>query len=437
MSMRAYARLGIAVILLGCLVGYANSAEPDAAARATLVEGNAALERANADPSQNLVAALLFAKALPAYEAAGDQETAAEIRSVLYWCKKRMDLASLERFVAAKGDEGQPLAAALAAVDQPPSASDAASFLSKAEAYAQKNPGQALKMAIRYFEVANRFQGTPESLRAQRLSLDALQQAMTNSGQADQAVATGIRSTPLASADLTEDARKAVQVSNQIADAIAVKVSRELGSERKRAVDAMLKEAEVAQRKGELEQMLAHQKQAADLDTEVKGISKPASTVLEGYRKARDKAITKAAAEVVVERRKLIQVLGRFQKDETKKGNTSGALAIKQAVDALAAQIEQSIAATPSALIAAPPPFDIRKATWSGNDVGPLAREVTEPVVAALLKGPLTLENKFFGFDPAPNAGKVLTVTFAKANGRIVTKSFPENTVINAALFAP
>ena len=35
-----------------------------------------------------------------------------------------------------------------------------------------------LKIAIRYFEVADRFQGTPQSLRAQRLSLDALQKDM-------------------------------------------------------------------------------------------------------------------------------------------------------------------------------------------------------------------------------------------------------------------
>lgn len=337
--------LGTCLLLMSLVPG-AYSGEVEVSARSALTEGNAALERANSDSSQNLVAALLFAKALPAYEAAGDHETAAEIRSVLFWCKKRMDLATLERFVATKGEEGQQLTTVLSVVDQAPPASEAGAYLAKAEAFAQKNPGQALKVAIRYFEVANRFQGSPESLRAQRLSLDALQQVMATSGRADQTVATGIHSIPITAADLPEATQKVVDVSNKAVDVIAVKVSQDMGAERKRAIDTLLKEAEAAQRKGELEQVMAHQKQAADLDTDVRGTSKVAGAALEAYRKARDKAIAKAAAEVVAERRKLVQALGKAQKEETKKGNTSGALAIKQAIDDISAQVEQASAAS-------------------------------------------------------------------------------------------
>lgn len=334
--------------------GISFGGEVPTGASAALAAGNAALERANSDPTENLTAALAFAKALPDYEAAGDQETCSEIRSVIFWCKKRMDVTALERFVAAKGDEGQALALALTTIEQPAPATDAGAYLGKAESYAQKHPSEHLKIAIRFFEVAHRFQGTPESLKAQRLSLDALQAVTGTAGRADEAVTSGIRSTPVAAKDLPEAAAKAVDASNKLVDAIALRASQEMNGDRKKAVEVILKEAEASQRKGELDQVMAHQKQAADLDTDVKGVSKGSGAAIETYRKARDKTITRAAAEVVAERRKLVQTLGKFQKDETKKGNTSEALAIKQTIDALTAQLEESSAASIAGVKASP-----------------------------------------------------------------------------------
>ena len=91
---------------------------------------------------------------------------------------------------------------------------------------------------------------------------------------------------------------------------------------------------------------MAHQKQVSDLDLEVKGTSKSANAAMESYRKAKEKAIAKAAADVVTERRKLVQTLSKAQRDETKKGNTGGALAIKQIIDGLNTQLEQATAAS-------------------------------------------------------------------------------------------
>lgn len=339
-------RLPVSCLLLSCLLTTGFGAEVDPTAAAALEEGNAALAAANNDPSQNLVAALAYAKALPAYEAAGDQDTAAEIRSVIFWCKKRMNQVALERFVQSKGEAGGLLATAVAQVDQPVAVSEAKAYLAKADDFAQKNPKQSLKIAIRYFEVADRFQGTQESLKAQRLSLDALQRSMASRGDADPQVTAELHSTPIQAGDLPDSAQKLVATSNQATDAIAAKASRVLALERQKAVEVVLKEAEAAQRKGELEQMIAHQHQADDLDKDVSGLSKAAAAAVEGYHKARPKTITKAAGEVIAERRKLLAALARVQKDETKQGNTAGALAIKSTIDAITQNLADASAAS-------------------------------------------------------------------------------------------
>lgn len=334
------------LLLMFCMLTSGFGAEVEPAAAAVLDEGNAALAAANNDPSQNLVAALAYAKALPAYEAAGDQETAAEIRSVIFWCKKRMNQAALERFVQSKGDAGQILAVAVAQVDQPVAVSEATAYLAKADAFAQKNPKESLKIAIRYFEVADRFQGTPESLKAQRLSLDALQQSMASRSVADPAVTAELYSAQIVAGDLPESAQKLVTESNAVTDAIAAKASRDLQHERQRAVEVILKDAEAAQRKGDLDQMIAHQHQAADLEKDISGLSKAALAAVEAYRKARPKLITKAAGEVITERKKVLTSLAKVQKDETKKGNTAGALTIKATIDAITTSVGAASAAS-------------------------------------------------------------------------------------------
>lgn len=321
------------LLLLLATFAFAGAAEVDAAAVESLALGNVALEKADGDPSQNLVAALAFAKALPAYEAAGDQETAAELKSVIFWCKKRMDIGMLEQFVASKGTDGEALSIAVAKIEQPIAAGEAKDYLSRAEAYAQKNPGQSLKIAIRYFEVADRFQGTPESLKAQRLSLEALQKSMIGRPVADPTLSMDLHAGAIAAGDLPEAAKKLIEQSNQSVDALAAQASQDLALDRRKAVDVVLREAEAAQKRGDLDPMIAHQNQAANIDKDYPGLSKTATAAIEAYRKARAKNVAKANGDIAAERKRLTQSLLQVQRDETKKGNTTGALAIKQAIE--------------------------------------------------------------------------------------------------------
>jgi ElaB/YqjD/DUF883 family membrane-anchored ribosome-binding protein len=131
----------------------------------------------------------------------------------------------------------------------------------------------------------------------------------------------------------------------------------------------------------------------------------------------------------------LVVALNKAQADATKKGDLALALAIKARVD------EQSklVPEKPKVEVKTDAPvFDIRKATWSGGGGTGAVRDVTDALVSALVaRGTVTLETRFFGFDPAPNVGKELVITFVKASGRTTTKTFPENSVITSAMFAP
>lgn len=137
--------------------------------------GLEAMQASNADTSRTVDAALAFSSALQIYEAAGDNEKAREMQANIFWCKKRMNLDDLERFVASKGKDPQ-VAASLARIEQvvakkiPTEQADA--YLADADRYALENPDQGFLIAVRYFEVAERFLGTPASLKAQRKSLD-------------------------------------------------------------------------------------------------------------------------------------------------------------------------------------------------------------------------------------------------------------------------
>ena len=194
---------------------------------------------------------------------------------------------------------------------------------------------------------------------------------MVNRRAADPAMAAELRSEPIVAGDLPESAQKFINGSNQVVDAIASKVSQDLALDQRKTVDAVLKEAEAAQRKGELDQMIAHQHQAANLNKEVPGLSKPASVAIESYRKSRSKVIAKAAGDVVAERKKLAQSLAQVQKDETKKGNTTGALAIKSAIESINKGLVDASAANLAGQKEAIRPFAIKPegGVYLGNAV--------------------------------------------------------------------
>jgi hypothetical protein len=136
--------------------------------------GFEALKAAQSDDTKTVEAARLLAQAAEAYEKAGDDNAASELGSYLYWCKKRMTLAQAETF-AKSGDSGKRITAKLDVVaSQKVAATEAGKWLEKAEAFAVAHPNDPLLCAIRYFEVADRFVGSQESLIAQRKSLDLM-----------------------------------------------------------------------------------------------------------------------------------------------------------------------------------------------------------------------------------------------------------------------
>ena len=155
------------------------AAVPDQAAIAKADQqakaGLAAMQASNGNTSKTVEAALSFSQALHIYEAASDHEKAREMQANIFWCKKRMNLDDLERYVASKGKDPK-IAAELARIDQVVDkkipADQADTYLADADRYALENPDQGFLIAVRYFEVAERFVGTPASLKAQRKSLD-------------------------------------------------------------------------------------------------------------------------------------------------------------------------------------------------------------------------------------------------------------------------
>ncbi|HEY3319346.1 MAG TPA: PEGA domain-containing protein [Planctomycetota bacterium] len=128
------------------------------------------LRDAQNDHSALIPATALLAKAAMLYEAAGDESKTAEVNSCLYWAKKRMTLADTEAIkastdIAKRVDD----AAKVLPGDQ------AQSMLAKAEEFAKTHADDALLLAVRYFEVADRFKDSDAGRKAMELSLAALQ----------------------------------------------------------------------------------------------------------------------------------------------------------------------------------------------------------------------------------------------------------------------
>jgi len=96
-----------------------------------------------------------------------------EINSCLYWAKKKFTLADTEKI---KDETAIVLRVELAAGNPP--TNDPKEALKLADDFARIGSDNFLK-AIRYFEVADRYVGTPESIEAQRRSLDWLSKVST------------------------------------------------------------------------------------------------------------------------------------------------------------------------------------------------------------------------------------------------------------------
>ncbi len=174
-----------AFMLFACLLltGHLVAAVPDNAADAVarVVVAKAAARESDAKPERIVDAAVAFSEALTWYEKQGDIDQICDLEASIFWCKKRMDIAGIKAFTAQKaGTEQAALTKVDAVAARSVDASQAQTFFDRAQHFAEKHPDDDLQISVRFFEVAERFQGSDVSLKAQRLSLDAQQRWAKN-----------------------------------------------------------------------------------------------------------------------------------------------------------------------------------------------------------------------------------------------------------------
>lgn len=152
-------------------------------------QGLELMRQSDTDRTRIVDAALAFARALDGFEKAKDEENSASMKASIFWCKKRMSGDDIKAFLAAKKKtEGKDAPAVeaeqkqtemlLAKVDQVADtkvdAGQAEAYFQRAEAFAKAHPDDALQVAIRWFEVADRFKDSDFGRKAQDLSLKAM-----------------------------------------------------------------------------------------------------------------------------------------------------------------------------------------------------------------------------------------------------------------------
>ena len=307
-----------------------DSIATDMEALAMTTQAMADLKAGDNDPQKTVAAALEFTQLLDYYKEKGNTDLVCEMQANVYWCKKRMNLESLRTYVAAKGASAQALATRaeeIVSAEVPKDQADA--YFERAEKFSKDHATAQLAIAIRYFEVADRFAGTPVSLKAQRLSLDAQRAA----GSQQDTVGKTLNANVTVPGDIPADAAKVLQELNAAISILTAKASASLATEEKTVVTALAREAEAAQKRGDLDGMLACQKQMADLSAKIDTIPRTTQTALAAYTQVKDKAVSKAQTDIVTEKNKALKRLEIIQATETKKGNTEGALAIKSRIE--------------------------------------------------------------------------------------------------------
>ncbi|TVR39484.1 MAG: hypothetical protein EA402_14710 [Planctomycetota bacterium] len=148
-----------------------------------LQEGIAHLQAADHDSTRLVDGAVALAQALAIYERFERWDQAVTVRSSLFWARKRMNRDQIHEWLARRPVEERAGAeAALATAEElseermDPAEADR--FFGMAEEFATNNPNDYFLIAIRYFEVAERFAGSEVAINAQRRSLDAQQAHM-------------------------------------------------------------------------------------------------------------------------------------------------------------------------------------------------------------------------------------------------------------------
>lgn len=173
-------RIGIICgIVLSCSILSVLRAEETAADLET--KGIAALKQSQDDPDALIAACVNFGASAALYEKNGEAAKLVELNSYLYWCKKKMTLRQMNEFLKGEGDKAQTAIERLKIFDKDePADSDAQNYFDRADLYAGAHPDEHLLIAVRFFEVAERFKSTPVNAKALERSLQELSQSSAN-----------------------------------------------------------------------------------------------------------------------------------------------------------------------------------------------------------------------------------------------------------------
>ena len=139
------------------------------------------MEAANDDSSKSVDAAVLLVEARDIYQELGDWENVREANAYIFYCKKKMNIHDLDRYVERTQSNKQDAEKAIAVVDtvvnEKIDGTKAQEYFKAAESFASAYPESHFKIHMRYLEVAERFADANPSVasKATRLSSEALQ----------------------------------------------------------------------------------------------------------------------------------------------------------------------------------------------------------------------------------------------------------------------
>ncbi|MHC4199458.1 MAG: PEGA domain-containing protein [Planctomycetota bacterium] len=170
---RVVVRLLSLIFCVMCILPEATAAEHNQ----ELADAVRLLHESRSDRSKIFEAARRLARVAATLPA--DSPALTGINSMLYWLKKTMTVDEARRFAASNATAARK---ATEIAERKVNQADASVWLSAADEYAKRTTDSFLK-AIRYFEVADRFKGTPESLVAQEKSLSLMREFKSDASQ--------------------------------------------------------------------------------------------------------------------------------------------------------------------------------------------------------------------------------------------------------------
>ncbi len=124
------------------------------------------------NPNAVVDAAVAFTEAHKLFLQLNDTDAVSEMQANIYWCKKQMNLDAVKLYLTKEG-KTEALAQMNEVADKKVEINEGTTYLDRAKKFAADHSTDLNGISIRYFEVAERFVGTPIGLEAQKLSLEA------------------------------------------------------------------------------------------------------------------------------------------------------------------------------------------------------------------------------------------------------------------------